>query len=247
MGLSETQFQRLSKKIYETESEASLLVVRRVPTGLVSCIHTGDVLLSVDGEPLVRPMELERAVFALENDKSDTCGTYETNIARKHLEKEGLTLLVLREHEEIRVQVHTTPLSTLGTDRVLLWCGLMIQESHLAVSFLGYKPIQGGVYVSRWHFGSPAHKYGLRASIFIESINGILTPNLDAFLSTATNTLHDANIRIKALDLDGKPKSYTLKPCYQYWPTTEIGFNYTAQEWQLQHYPAPLNSVLQAA
>ena len=155
--------------------------------------------------------------------------------------------MVLREHEEVAIQVRTTPLSTLGTDRVLLWCGLMLQEAHLPVSFLGYKPAQGAIYVSRWMFGSPSHKYGLRASFFIESINGITTPDLDTFLSTVTNTLHDASIRIKGLDLDGKPKSYTLKPCYQYWPTTEIIFNYELHEWQLHHYPAPLKAVLHAA
>jgi len=255
MGLSETQFRRLSKKIQETESEASLLVVRRVPTELGALVKTGDVLLSVDGEPVVRPVELELAVVAWQNGSSssngggDTSGAEETGEAAAAVmgKEEGLTLVVLREHEEVAIQVRTTPLSTLGTDRVLLWCGLMLQEAHLPVSFLGFKPAQGAVYVSRWMFGSPAHKYGLRASFFIESINGNATPDLDTFLSTVTNTLHDASIRIKGLDLDGKPKSYTLKPCYQYWPTTEILFNYVLHEWQLHHYPAPLKAVLHAA
>jgi S1-C subfamily serine protease len=256
MGLSETQFRRLSKKIQETDSEASLLVVRRVPTELGAIIKTGDVLLSVGGEPVVRPMELERAVVAWQNDNSSNGGGDTSSGAAEEsgepttrvVSKEGgLTLVVLREHEEVAIQARTTPLSTLGTDRVLLWCGLMLQEAHLPVSFLGYKPAQGAIYVSRWMFGSPSHKYGLRASFFIESINGIATPDLDTFLSTVTNTLHNASIRIKGLDLDGKPKSYTLKPCYQYWPTTEILFKYELHEWQLHHYPAPLKAVLHAA
>ena len=258
MGLSETQFRRLSKKIQATESEASLLVVRRIPTELGALVKTGDVLLSVDGEPVVQPVELERAVVAWQGDNTGSTGhsgedasgvVEETREAASGVvaKEKGITLVVLREHKEVAIQVRTTPLSTLGTDRVLLWCGLMLQEAHLPVSFLGYKPAQGAVYVSRWMFGSPSHKYGLRASFFIESINGIATPDLNTFLSTVTNTLPDASIRIKGLDLDSKPKSYTLKPCYQYWPTTEIVFNYELHEWQLHHYPATLKAVLHAA
>ena len=238
MGLSETQFRRLGKKIQETESEASLLVVRRVPVELGGVLRTNDVLLSVDDEPVVRPFELERAM----RPGKGNGGAPTTTQAK------DATVVVLREHAEVALQVRTMPLSTLGTDRLVLWCGLMVQEAHLPVSFLGYKPPEGGVYVSRWHFGSPAHKHGLRASFFISSINDILTPNLSSFLATVTTTLHEAaSIRVKGLDLDAKPKSYTLKTCYEYWPTTEIVFDHAAHEWQLHPFAAPPKTALHAA
>ena len=37
----------------------------------------------------------------------------------------------------------------------------MLQSPHLAVRWLGYLPEEGGgVYISRWSYGSPAQKYG---------------------------------------------------------------------------------------
>lgn len=56
------------------------------------------------------------------------------------------------------------------------------QAPHHAVREQGYLPPGGGVFVSRWHHGSPAHRYGLYALNFITEVNGAPTPNLPAFL-----------------------------------------------------------------
>ena len=47
------------------------------------------------------------------------------------------------------------------------WCGAQLQAPHRSVRELGYLPERHGVYVSRWHHGSPAHRYGLYALVFV--------------------------------------------------------------------------------
>lgn len=49
---------------------------------------------------------------------------------------------------------------------------------------LGFLPAgAAGVYISRWHHGSPAHRYGLYALHWIQAVNGQDTHDLDSFLA----------------------------------------------------------------
>lgn len=50
---------------------------------------------------------------------------------------------------------------------------------------LGYAPPQAGVYISRWHHGSPAHRYGLYALNWVTELNGAPVPDLDTFVQIA--------------------------------------------------------------
>lgn len=47
--------------------------------------------------------------------------------------------------------------------RLVHWCGAQLQAPHRAVRELGFQPEHSGVFISRWHHGSPAHRYGLFA------------------------------------------------------------------------------------
>lgn len=47
---------------------------------------------------------------------------------------------------------------------------------------LGWLPEAHGVYISRWHHGSPSHRYGLYALHWILEVNGTATPDIDTFL-----------------------------------------------------------------
>lgn len=46
----------------------------------------------------------------------------------------------------------------MGTNRVVHWCGAQLQVPHRAVRELGYLPPSAGVFISRWHHGSPSHR-----------------------------------------------------------------------------------------
>ena len=64
MGLSDRQYQILSSKIKQGANEAVLLMARRVAVGtkLDGLVRTGDLVLSVDDVPVVRPFEVEEAI-----------------------------------------------------------------------------------------------------------------------------------------------------------------------------------------
>jgi hypothetical protein len=47
--------------------------------------------------------------------------------------------------------------------RLVHWCGAQLQAPHRAVRELGFQPEHAGVFISRWHHGSPAHRFGLFA------------------------------------------------------------------------------------
>ena len=98
---------------------------------------------------------------------------------------------------------------------------------------MGYVPEGGGggVYVSRWSYGSPAHKYGLRATVWLTEINGTPTPDLDAFLAVVTQLEDNAPVRLMTVDLTGKSSAHTLKTDHHYWPTLQL--RYMGGTWQL--------------
>ncbi|RHY19684.1 hypothetical protein DYB36_010674, partial [Aphanomyces astaci] len=147
-------------------------------------------------------------------------------------------VMVLREHQELALTVETLELSGTGTSRVIVWCGLVIQEPHYAVVSLGYMPEEGGgVYCSRWCYGSPAHKYGLRATMWIVQVNNEPTPTLDAFIRVVEGLRNGDSVRMKTISLNTKPKVVTLKTDYHYWPTVELKRRDESGDWAYVHHP----------
>jgi S1-C subfamily serine protease len=140
LGLSEEVFLEAQARCRLSHGESSLLLVRRLAAGGKASkgLMTGDVVLSVDKQLVLRPFEVEEACRG----------------------KKCVTMRVLRNHAETSVNVTVDELDTLGTSRVILWSGLFLQEPHLPALLMGYVPEEGGgVYISRWSYGSPAQKY----------------------------------------------------------------------------------------
>lgn len=80
----------------------------------------------------------------------------------------SVQLNICRAGEVCEVAVELGSEDSMGTGRLIHWCGAQVQPPHRAVRELGYVPPAaaapgGGVYISRWHHGSPAHRYGLYA------------------------------------------------------------------------------------
>ena len=63
----------------------------------------------------------------------------------------------------------------------------MAQAPHRAVKEGGALPESCGVFVSRWHHGSPAHRYALYALQFVQEVNGVPTPDLEAFVKAISS------------------------------------------------------------
>ncbi len=176
-----------------------LWVVRReAGTPAAEALREGDLVLAVDGEPVARFRDIEvRAA------------------------KESVTLTVLRDGKVETVPLATVPRDGVGIDRVLLWAGALLHAPHSPLpSDLGVAP--EGIYVSWSWFGSPASRYQLRPTHRILAVDGTPTPTLDAFLAAVKDRPDRGAVRLKTVDLDGKPQVITLKLDLQYWPTTEL-------------------------
>ncbi len=80
-----------------------------------------------------------------------------------------------------------------------------------------------GVYVSRWHHGSPAHRYGLFALHWVTHIGGQPTPDMASFLDAVSSIPDGAAVRVRLVHLETtKPKVLTLKQDLRHWPTWEL-------------------------
>ncbi|RHY33997.1 hypothetical protein DYB32_001213 [Aphanomyces invadans] len=200
------------------DDKRQVLAIKRCAAGTnaYAQLQSGDLLLSIDGVVVAKDFDVEKLCMG----------------------KTTVRVVVLREHEELTLDVETLELSGTGTSRVIVWCGLVIQEPHYAVVSLGYMPEEGGgVYCSRWCYGSPAHKYGLRATMWIVQVNNEPTPTLDAFIRVVEGLRNGDSVRMKTISLNTKPKVVTLKTDYHYWPTVELKRRDESGDWAYVHHP----------
>jgi S1-C subfamily serine protease len=131
-----------------------------------------------------------------------------------------LEVTVLRMQQELTFQVETVSLSGTGTEKIVMWAGGHFQNTHRAVDQLGFSP--EGVYCSRWHYGSPSHKYGLRATFWVVEINGVPTPDLESFIAVIKDIEEDVFVRLKLVGLQDKAIVITMKLDLTYFPTAII-------------------------
>ena len=97
-------------------------------------------------------------------------------------QKEKLVFTVLRDEQELTVEVPTLELPGRGVDRVVSWAGLVLHEPHDDVSAQQGTEARG-VYIAWLWFGTPAARYGIRPTRRIVKVDDIDTPDLDAFLA----------------------------------------------------------------
>ncbi|KAK4797621.1 hypothetical protein SAY86_029947 [Trapa natans] len=182
-------------------------------------LEHGDMILTINGEPVTCFQEVERACQALDNIENDNDG--------------NLKMTIFRQGREIGVLVGTDVRDGSGTTRVVNWCGCIVQNPHPAVRALGFLPEEGhGVYVARCSPGSPVRRYGLSSLQWIVEVDGKPTPDLDAFVRMAEELEHGQFVRIRTVMLNGKPGVLTLKQDLHYWPTWELRFDPEAAIWR---------------
>jgi S1-C subfamily serine protease len=161
-------------------------------------LRVGDLLLSVDGEAVNSFRGLERAT-----------------------QKDSVEVVYLRGGVEMTANIETVALDGVDIDRAVLWAGALLQAPHreLAVQ----RGLDGGgVYVAYYNFGSPASRGGLLAGRRIAALNGIPTPDLDAFIVAARAVGASESIRINTVTFNEVPEVITLELDEQYWPAYEV-------------------------
>jgi len=196
-GLSEEAARRLED--HDPTRRRVLSVVRlAADVEAARLLQEGDLLLAIDGRPVTGVREVELAV-----------------------RKAWVEIELLRDGRELAVRVPTQVLPGRGTERALMWAGVLLQAPHRDVSTQRGIPPEG-VYVA-WYFrGSPAHRYGLGATNRIMAVDGRPTPDLDRFLEAVAAKSDRGSVRLQTVDLEGKVDVITLKLDLEYWPTWEL-------------------------
>ncbi|WCJ25254.1 Pro-apoptotic serine protease nma111 [Euphorbia peplus] len=216
-GLSDDWIQAMLKK---NPTRRQVLRVKACLAGseAVNQLKQGDMVLAVNKEPVTCFRDLENALQKLEK-----CG-----------ESDGqIKVTIFRQGLVIDLLVRTEIRDGNGTTRMINWCGCILQYPHPAVRALGFLPKEGhGVYITKCHRGSPADRYGLCALRWIVEVNGKPTPDLDAIYNVTKELGNEENIRIRTVNLHGKPQVLTLKQDLHYWPTWELQFDPSSAMWR---------------
>jgi S1-C subfamily serine protease len=206
IGLTEEWTKKLSQQ-NPTQRQA-LTVVRMVGGSPVSrVLQQGDLVLAIDGKVVTRFREVERAAA----------------------DKEKVQVTVWRGQGEQTLEVPTVELPGADIDRLVEWGGATLQAPHRAMSAQrGIPPV--GVYVGYFAYGSPATRYGLYPGRRIVEVDGVPTPDLDAFLAAVTGRPDRASVRLKTITWNNAPEVITLKLDKHYWPAYEL--LHTSSGWE---------------
>jgi S1-C subfamily serine protease len=197
-GLTQEWTSKLAK---HSPSEREVLTVVRMVGGspAASVFQQGDLVLAIDGEVVTGFREVERAVA----------------------DKPHVQVTVWRGGGEQTLDVDTVELPSVDIARIVEWAGATLQAPHRAMSAQrGIPPV--GVYVGYFSYGSPATRYGLYPGRRIVEVDGIPTPDLDAFLSVVTGRPDRSSVRLKTITWNNAPEVITLKLDKHYWPAYEL-------------------------
>lgn len=159
MGASEDWIRQVES---DNPERHQLFMVRKVECGVHQILKEADLILSINGKVMTRITELD--------------DLYDRDV---------LDMVIVRNRKEIQLQVPTVPTDDLETHRVIIFCGAVLHAPHHAVRQQISK-LHSGVYVSARTMGSPAFQYNLVPTNFVLEVNGVKTPDLDAFLREVT-------------------------------------------------------------
>mmetsp|Transcript_18302 Transcript_18302/g.27589 ORF Transcript_18302/g.27589 Transcript_18302/m.27589 type:complete len:1118 (-) Transcript_18302:268-3621(-) len=172
-------------------------------------VREGDLILAVDGHTCC------------------TFGDVETYVR----DSESVALTVWRDGVAKDLILNTEPIFPgPGTDRVILWCGLLLQAPHRAVIEMGAPST--GIYASYYLYGSPASFYTIKACRFIREVNGQQVHDLDDFVQAVKNLSDGESVRLKTSDLQGQQGASTLKTDFAFWPSQQ--FIFSDGDWHLR-------------
>ena len=198
IGLTDAWIQRLAA--HAPSRRQALTVVRLVGgSDAARLLQPGDLVLAIDGKVVTRFREVERAAA----------------------DRETVAVTIWRNRAEQTLSVETAALPGADVERIVQWAGATLQAPHRAMSSQrGVAPV--GVYVAYFAYGSPATRHGLYPGRRIVEVDGVPTPDLDAFLKVVLGRADRSSVRLKTITWNNAPEVITLKLDKHYWPAYEL-------------------------
>lgn len=205
LGLNDDDVRRLTN--HDPERRQALAILRTVAgTPAADVLKPGDLILTIDGNPVTRFREVEHAT-----------------------QRDTVVVEFLRDGKTQTATIATEALDGRGVRRAVMWAGALLQAPYRDMSAQrGVEPF--GVYVSYFAYGSPASRFGLFAGRRIVAVDGVATPDLDGFLENVANKADRTSVLLTTVTWNGAIDVLTLKLDQTYWPTYEIV--YRDGDWQ---------------
>lgn len=178
----------------------SVVQILRTEAGdpLAAMVRPGDLLVSVDGLPVTRFSEIESALRG----------------------KERVRVGLVRDGEPIEVEVAPRPVTSLDVTRVVTWAGVRLHTPDRSARLLGVPPDRP--YVAYLESGSPAGRGQLFPIQSILAVNGVDTPDLDAFVAVVEALPPGRPVRVDTITREGERHVVTIEPDEQFFPTEEL-------------------------
>lgn len=199
-GLPDEWIERLENT--DPDRRQLLLVSRTVAgTATADILSAGDLLLSIDGQPITRFREVERAV-----------------------QKPQVEVVVWRNGAEYSFDIPTTVLDGRGVRRAVVWNGALLQAPYRQMAVQrGIRP--SGVYVAYFTFGSPASRAGLSAGSRIVAVDGESVADLDDFIDIVGDRPDRDFLRLTTVAWNESVRVINVQLDHDYWPSWEIRYN----------------------
>lgn len=210
MGVSESWIQKVAQA---NPSRHQLFMVRKVDCAAASggpdiqSLQEGDIILTLNDQLITRVSEFDIMYHST-----------------------TLSALIVRNGQELRIDVPTIPTTDLDTTHALVFCGAVIHRPHHAVRQQISK-LHSEVYVSARTRGSPSYQYGLAPTNFITAVNSVPTPTLTTFLNEVNKIPDNTYFRLRVVTFDNVPWVATMKKNEHYFPTMEFVKDEN-REWQ---------------
>jgi S1-C subfamily serine protease len=198
LGLSDEWLKKL--ELHDGTKRQALMVVRMVGgSNAAKLLQQGDILLAIDDRTVTHFDEVEHAVADVPTVK----------------------VTVWRAGAPVQLTVETAALNGQDINRVVQWAGATLQAPQRPIAAQrGIAP--DGVYVAFFTYGSPAARYGLYPGRRIVEVDGVPTPDLDAFLKAVSGRPDRASLRLKTLNWNDAAEVITLKLDKHYFPAYEV-------------------------
>ncbi|KAF1809402.1 trypsin-like serine protease [Eremomyces bilateralis CBS 781.70] len=175
-----------------------LFMIRKVDSGESMGLIEGDIILTLNEKLITRVSDL---------DVQYDCDT--------------LDAVIVRRGKIVNCKVGTVPTEDVETDRVVVFCGAILQRPHHAVR-QQISSLHSQVYISSRLRGSPAYAFCLAATNFIIEVNDVPTPDLDSFLHEALKIPDNEYFRLRVKTFDNITWTATMKKNEHYFPTIEL-------------------------
>ncbi|EEB05712.1 serine protease [Schizosaccharomyces japonicus yFS275] len=195
MGLTQEWVQKFEQA---NERKRQLFMVTHVEAGTKRTLTDGDLLLTINGKLVTSVEQLE----------------VEQNV-------ESVEVEILRYGELLKLTVPTFSTKNTETDHVVICWGAVLQAPHRSVRMQSTK-LPSQVYVTTVTHGSPADQFELGMAVYITAVNGVPTPDLDAFVREIRKVPDNSYVRVKTVSFDYVNVVLTIKMNKHYFPTVEL-------------------------